>query len=78
MSNFASVLMKVRWAEALNHVDPISMAFGRTESEGLPSGDAQYSADMNRVEPTTVSVSVRMVAKGSAVPEEWALSALSM
>jgi hypothetical protein len=54
------------------------MAFGRTESEGLPSGDGQYSADMNRVDPTTVSVSVRMVAKGRAVPAVCALSALSM
>ena len=68
MSNFASVFTNVRCADAANHVEPISIAFGRIESDGLPSGDVQYSADMNRVVPTTVSVSVRMVAKGSAVP----------
>jgi hypothetical protein len=78
INNFASVFTKVRCADLLNHVEPISMAFGRTESEGLPSGDGQYSADMNRVDPTTVSVSTRMVAKGSAVPEACAPNALSM
>ena len=78
ISNFASVLTNVRCAEAPNHVEPISIAFGRTESEGLPSGDDQYSADMNRVEPTMVSVSVRMVAKGRAVPAACAFNALSI
>ena len=78
MSSFASVFTNVRWADTHNHVEPISIAFGRTESDGLPSGDDQYSADIKRVEPTIVSVSVRMVAKGSAVPAACAFNALSM
>jgi hypothetical protein len=45
ISNFASVFTNVRCADAPNHVEPISIAFGRTESHSWGTEDTLKSLE---------------------------------
>ena len=67
------MLIGVRWAAGMSHVEPISSASGF----GPALSHLHRSMFMNRVEPTTSPSAARVVAKGKAVPSSWSARALA-